>query len=129
MARRAPRLCTWPNCSEIVEHGERCVNHKAKPRHKQHQAKTSERGYDHTWQKLREMVLRRHPICEQCRRVKATEVHHIVPIRVDPRARLDQDNLLAVCHACHIKLEQRTADLEEGRTRKIDPITGLEEGT
>ena len=126
MARRAPRLCTWPRCPEIVKHGDRCDKHKARARPAPHPATTSERGYDATWQRLREMVLRRHPICEHCRRVKASEVHHVVPIRVDPRMRLDPENLTAVCHACHVRAERRLQDLEEGRTRQIDPLTGLE---
>lgn len=61
------------------------------------------------WQRFRAWYKAEHPLCEECLkhgRVTATEdVHHIVPINVRPDLALDQDNVLAVCRACHGKME------------------------
>jgi len=62
------------------------------------------RGYDRTWQNLRLMILRRSPLCVRCG-TGASQVDHIVPIRKGG-ARLDPDNLQALCHSCH---SQKTA--------------------
>lgn len=35
----------------------------------------------------------------------STQVHHIVPISVDKRRRLDRSNLIAVCEECHKAIE------------------------
>ncbi|MGI9459990.1 MAG: HNH endonuclease signature motif containing protein [Pirellulales bacterium] len=52
------------------------------------------------------------PLCEDCgdreRVTPASEVHHIVPILRDPSKRLDWNNLVALCHGCHV---QRHRDL------------------
>ena len=45
--------------------------------------------------------------CQLCKRqgrvTPATEVHHKVPIRVDWSKRLDEHNLIALCHRCHME--------------------------
>ncbi len=66
---------------------------------------TSERGYDSTWRKLSEQKRKLNPLCEGCEaddKVEpATQVHHIVPISVDPSLRLKWSNLMSLCDACH----------------------------
>lgn len=78
------------------------------------------RGYDNLWVKVRKMYLILHPLCEMCeaegRIIPAQEVHHKVALR-DGGARLDSDNLMAVCRSCHHKLTQ-----EEIRRRRGSAI-------
>lgn len=83
---------------------------------------TSQRGYDTTWQKLRLEKLNEFPFCEaiiddatsrQCLK-PATEIDHIVPIKKDPRLRLDKSNLQSMCKSCH---SRKTAN-ENKRQRK-----------
>ena len=69
----------------------------------------AERGYGKDWERLSTTVRTMRPLCERCQtlgRVRAaTEVHHVVPIRVDPSRRLDEANLMSVCRKCHEELE------------------------
>ena len=56
------------------------------------------------WRKVRNMVLSRQPICERqthCNGDPATEVHHVVPVEVDPTREFDLENLMALCRGCH----------------------------
>lgn len=53
------------------------------------------------WKALRAYKLSKDCICEACRRKPAEIAHHIVPIREDWDRRLDFDNLMSVCAACH----------------------------
>lgn len=67
----------------------------------------SARGYSRHWRSVREMKLRRSPLCERCQEeglvTEATEVHHIVPIS-DGGAPYAFDNLMSLCHRCHMKI-------------------------
>ena len=63
------------------------------------------KDYDNQWRVLSERFRAFNPLCADCeihqRSEPATEVHHIIPIEQAPSRRLDQDNLVALCTACH----------------------------
>lgn len=67
----------------------------------------AKRGYDRAWQRTRLRVLSRRPLCEDCAVEgivsPATEVHHVVKIRVAPELRHDASNLRALCAECHAR--------------------------
>lgn len=82
---------------------------KRKQWFERHRGSRHERGYDNTWYKVRKTYLMLHPLCEQCekegRLTLAKEVHHKIALR-DGGSRLDPDNFMAVCRACHQKFTQ-----------------------
>ena len=60
------------------------------------------------WQNIRERALKRDGYkCRECARFgkirPATQVHHIKPIEEAPELKLDMDNLISLCMACHNK--------------------------
>jgi len=57
------------------------------------------------WRALRDRVLRREPVCRQCGRRAATDVHHIEPVRRRPDLAMTWSNLLPCCHNCHRRLD------------------------
>jgi 5-methylcytosine-specific restriction protein A len=61
----------------------------------------SHRARGGKWTMVRNLYMRTHPICEDCRGRVADVVHHIVPCVVDPSRMFDFDNLRALCHDCH----------------------------
>ena len=66
------------------------------------------------WLKLRRDVLTAHPCCQRCeaegRIAPAVEVHHIRPVEeafssAERQQRMyDPHNLMALCHACHVRI-------------------------
>lgn len=105
MPQKPYAYCKSPGCPEKVTGGF-CEEHKRKP--KEYDLKfgtANSRGYDYSWQQLRDKYWRLHPLCEHCERdgrtTLATDIDHIVPIRVDPSMRLVWGNLQALCRACH----------------------------
>ena len=68
------------------------------------------------WRNLRAVKLMRNPLCEECERQGvvrvAKEVHHIIPIRVNPHLAYVESNLEALCVPCH-----RKRDAEQERTK------------
>ncbi len=58
----------------------------------------------HARRALRRTFLVSNPACA-CGR-KATMVHHLVPVRVDPSRRLDPGNMVAVCYSCHQRVHR-----------------------
>src|SRR5690606_5550427 len=74
------------------------------------------------WKRLSARWLRRFPVCadpfgwhaRDGRHEPSTQVHHIVPIRVDPSRWADPDNLMAVCAKCHARLD---SGLRGGKSR------------
>ena len=112
-------LCSYPGCRHPVPRGEKyCDKHKgAGTRREQLQKKerwerrfrkkgsSAARGYGARWRRLRERFLFEHPLCEEClkrgRAVPATDVDHIRPHRGEEALMWDEENLQALCHACH----------------------------
>lgn len=62
-------------------------------------------GYrDSKWFPLRKQFLIDNPICFGCCTALELEVHHIVPVGVDPSLELVISNLLTLCHVCHFRI-------------------------
>ncbi|MCU0973719.1 MAG: HNH endonuclease [Burkholderiales bacterium] len=108
MPTRPLRPCAQPGCRELVPAG-RCRAHARQ----QEQARGSHgaRGYDRRWERVRALVLQAEPLCQVCqaegRVTAANEVHHLVPIAVDPSRRLELANLQPLCKACHAAITAR----------------------
>lgn len=116
MPNRASRPCSKPGCGGLVEPPVKyCSQHKdlersAEQQHDRWRGTAASRGYDHQWRATREARLRHDKyLCQPCltsgRVTPAIDVHHKVPIRVDPSRRLDLSNLISVCRPCHKHLE------------------------
>lgn len=59
------------------------------------------------WPRVRKEHLATNPTCAACGRGKKLEVHHIVPVHVDPSRELDPTNLMTLCEKgpgmnCHL---------------------------
>lgn len=72
------------------------------------------------WRRLRDRVmLGAGGQCERCAAnglIKpAEEVHHKVPIGEDWGKRLDEGNLICLCHACHMELHRRMGKAQRRR--------------
>ncbi|KJV38197.1 HNH endonuclease [Acinetobacter brisouii] len=83
---------------------------------------TTERGYGHTWRKLREKVLQRDSyLCVQCNSVgqiaEATDVDHIIPKAHGGTD--DMSNLQSLCSVCH---KEKTANQDSKNTRKHNAV-------
>ena len=67
-------------------------------------------GYDRRWEKVRATKLLDSPLCEVCeaegRLTPAEEVHHIRPISDGGDIYLS-DNLMSICHSCHMKIHAK----------------------
>lgn len=59
------------------------------------------------WSAVRAAHLRVQPCCQFCGTRQGLEVHHVVPVSVDPERELDAANLITLCgpdgpHNCHL---------------------------
>lgn len=61
-----------------------------------------------SWSRIRQKILDRDDnTCQVClKKLQKLDIHHIIP-RVIPESTNHYDNLIAVCHSCHQKVEQR----------------------
>jgi len=113
----------WCNRCRIA-HAEACQPTKlANWLHSDHHRGTAaQRGYDHRWAKLRTAFIGGHTLCAHClildRVSLAAEVDHIRPL-AQGGARLDPDNLQALCRSCHSlkTATDRRNCTENGQTR------------
>jgi len=56
------------------------------------------------WPALEKSYLRAHPTCAACGAWILLNVHHVIPVHVDPKKELDLDNLITLCAGpklCH----------------------------
>lgn len=116
MPKRLKKPCAQPGCPELVEAGKAyCDEHKKKHRsyrdkeYKRDRKDSKEQKFyvSSAWRKLRKIKLNQDPLCEHCKEKgitrEATDIDHIIPIKVDWSLRLSLDNLQSLCHSCHMK--------------------------
>lgn len=105
MAPNVLRLCAVPGCPELVSKG-RCAKHIGGPARIRLRESAAKRGYDAAWQRCRDAFLRQHPLCHDCGEALLDakgkgHVHHVQKLVDRPDLRLDWNNLMALCDACH----------------------------
>ncbi|WP_242224492.1 HNH endonuclease [Bacillus cereus group sp. BfR-BA-01380] len=111
MASKPKKPCAQPLCAELTT-DRYCEKHKKKATkyYDKHQrdSKATQFYKSTAWVKVREQVLLRdNYLCRHCisngKLVPADMVHHIHELKDDWLKRLDMDNLLSLCNACHNK--------------------------
>ena len=70
--------------------------------------------YGWKWDQLSRRFRQDNPLCHDCenngRVTPSREVHHIVPIDVDPSLMYTRDNLVALCKGCHARRHTSPSD-------------------
>lgn len=102
--------CRWPGCPNIQDpKGQGYCREHLREHWKQdakRRGSARQRGYTKQYERTREQVLGRNPVCAVClvegRVTVATITHHIVPLSEGGSNRAD--NLLPVCKDCHDRL-------------------------
>lgn len=57
------------------------------------------------WSKVRSKHLAKSPCCAACGSCTKPEVHHIIPVHIDPAKELDPGNLITLCDKyCHFAI-------------------------
>lgn len=104
--RRACGVATCPRAAVVRGYCQTHAQERERLRGTAHQ-----RGYTPDWVRIRLSFLRRHPTCA-CGR-PATDVHHLRRLR-EGGTHTD-DNLRALCHACHSRLTAQEDSRWTGR--------------
>lgn len=121
MPNSAPRGCKHTGCKQLVKSGERyCDEHRPAHAWADRRESASARGYGWRWQQTRKRILRRDVgLCQVCKAAgrlrPATAVDHIVP--KEEGGTDDDDNLQAICAACHTAKTGREAARGRGRAK------------
>lgn len=103
MSQRQLHKCLHSTCAVLLHSGGWC------PKHKMPESRegASERGYDRKWAALQAEVIREHYACQRCNQRPAQMVHHLIPVRKNPKLRLVKSNLQALCYQCHEQITKR----------------------
>jgi len=108
------RRCVYPGCS-VKSAGLYCPAHQRQNdrRYNQYRDPDIKRQYGRHWEKVRDLYIARHPLCEDCeaegKLVPAAHVHHILPLTEGGTHA--EENLRALCLPCHSKITmQATRD-------------------
>lgn len=57
------------------------------------------------WSRVRKKYLEKYPTCQACGRYDDIEVHHVVPVHLNPDKELDENNLISLCGKyCHFTI-------------------------
>ena len=113
MAHKIP--CLWNDCPNLLDGAlkERyCRTHKElRKKNQKIREETSEfknkkvwpkkkYKYSPAWSRCRKLFIKKHPFCKVCD-APTEEVHHKVPVRVNPKLELNWSNLVPYCRYCH----------------------------
>ena len=102
-------VCLW--CGKPVS------DYKSRPfckRGSEHSARFHNR---YSWMSIRYNMLKEHPVCQICGKEKATEIHHIVPL-IDGGSFYRLDNLIALCHSCHVEAHRELNQIKAAERRR-----------
>ncbi|NLW90995.1 MAG: HNH endonuclease, partial [Syntrophomonadaceae bacterium] len=89
MPPKSKKPCAHPGCSQLVQDGRYCIQHKRQDRQRydKERGSASQRGYNYRWQQYSKRYLAEHPLCVQChnegRIVAAQVTDHIQPHKGD----------------------------------------------
>lgn len=116
------KACKEPRCTALVfDRGQYCAKHKqtgftgwAAP---EREAKKSKLYSTRAWQRCRMAKLAQSPMCERCKRVPASEVHHTARAQIAPEQFYQSENLEALCRKCHAKETARESAESRKRTK------------
>ena len=119
MALKPLKPCRHPGCRSLTRDGY-C------PKHKPKRAPRRTSAEYHSWYSLpvwtddlRPAQLLREPFCRECarhgRRVRATDVDHIVDHKGEWSKFCDRSNLESLCHSCHSRKTAR--EMRENRSK------------
>lgn len=104
MARALALPCKYPGCANL-----NCKQHTG--HRPDNRPNFRQRGYGTAWDKLRKMFLRANPVCVDPDNnhlgqiVPATDAHHKIAKKDGGEDSFE--NLMALCHSCHSKLEAK----------------------
>lgn len=114
--------CKHPTCvSYVAKRGDFCDAHAQQGKQERRQRDQhydrhrrdpdAKRFYNSAiWKRARTTALAENPVCTRCRKEWAQHVHHRIPLkRCTRQQRTDQQNLMAVCAACHNAIEAEVA--------------------
>lgn len=126
------KICKAAGCCRLVpmDSGHKyCIEHQSLERAELERRKNYYHKAGHNlwyelynlpeWKTLRSQKLREQPCCEMCG-APATEVHHMRPHNGDRDLFLDYDNLMSICHSCHVRETQKESIGRRKRTRTAD---------
>lgn len=104
MPKLPPRPCTAPRCKQMSVSGGRCKQHQQKAWASSEGKTATERGYGHSWRKVRKQALERDQyLCQECLKhgiaTLATDVDHIINKAQGGTDELN--NLQSLCNPCH----------------------------
>ncbi|MDR1464346.1 MAG: HNH endonuclease [Oscillospiraceae bacterium] len=117
MPMRPSKACGFPGCPNPAE-GRYCPEHKALEARRYNQTRRPDvwKTYGRRWEKIRNLYISKHPLCELClqsgRLVPAEEVHHLVP--TEDGGGHAESNLQALCKPCHTRITFAAAREKSG---------------
>jgi 5-methylcytosine-specific restriction endonuclease McrA len=75
------------------------------------------------WHHIREIHIKSHECCAACGGTKMLQVHHIVPVHIDPSLELDLNNLITLCMGpkeCHLNVGHKGSWRDYNSNVKVD---------
>lgn len=99
------KYCGEQGCKTLITSGRYCDDHKRRNKKKAWQPINKSFYRTQAWRDLKAYCYQRDQgKCQRCGKFvfgKRAHHHHIVPIRVNPSLRLDENNIMTLCSKCH----------------------------
>lgn len=101
------KYCAEQGCRTLITSGRYCDDHKRRRKRKNKYKHSNKSFYNSSiWQRTRDFIYERDKgRCQRCGKFvfgRDAHVHHVIPISVDERLKLEPNNLKLLCKDCHM---------------------------
>ena len=116
------KYCHEQGCKQLIDKGRYCEQHRRKRKKKAWQSNNKSFYRTQAWQDLKAYCYERDGgCCQRCGKFvfgKQAHHHHVIPIRVNPKLKLDPDNIKTLCAKCHAIEEDEANEKHELKSKK-----------
>lgn len=108
------KYCAEQGCKTLISKGRYCENHRRRKKEKPVYSVNKSFYRTQAWKDLVADVYERDKgCCQRCGKFvfgRKAHAHHIVPIQINPKLKLDPDNIMLLCNKCHPIVEAETME-------------------
>lgn len=118
------KYCGEQGCKQLIEKGSYCADHKRRQKKVAWQSNNKSFYQSKAWKDMKAYCYQRDGgCCKRCSKFvhgKRSHAHHVIPVSMNPRLKLEPDNIMTLCSSCHPIVEAEANEKYKPKKKKFD---------